>query len=465
VSGLRLGTAPGRWALTAAVLGSGVVLLDTTVVNVALPTVGRDLDAGFSGLQWTVNGYTLALAALLLLGGSLGDRYGRRRVFVVGTVWFGAASALCALAPSVELLVAARVLQGVGGALLTPGSLAVLQASFAPEDRGRAIGAWSALGALAAAAGPLLGGTLVELSWRLVFLVNVPVCAVVVAVALRHLPESRDPEAAPHLDVAGAAVGAAGLAALTYGLIDLGNGADRPVAVTALVGAAVLLTAFVVVERRSPAPMLPLGIFSSRQFAAANAVTFAVYAALGAVFLLLVVHLQVVAGFAPLAAGLSLLPVTACMLLLSPRAGALAGRTGPRLPMTVGPLLCAAGTVLLARTGADATWARDVLPGVLLFGVGLAAVVAPLTITVLAAAPDRHAGLASGVNNAVARTAGLLAVAVLPVVAGLTGADYEDPAQFAPGFRTAMLLAAGLLAVGGVLALLTVSDREVRGRG
>jgi EmrB/QacA subfamily drug resistance transporter len=403
----------------------------------------------------------LSLAALILLGGSLGDRFGRRRVFVVGTVWFGVASLLCGLAPDVGTLVAARVLQGVGGALLTPGSLSILQASFAREDRGRAIGAWSGLGAVAAAVGPFLGGLLVEVSWRLVFLLNLPLCAAVVVVALRHVPESRDEQAPDHVDVLGAALGALGLAGVTYALIGLGD--DLPGAVVAVtgLGGAAMLVAFVLVERRSPAPMLPLGIFRSRQFTAANLVTFAVYAAISGVFLLLVVHLQVVGGYSPLAAGVSLLPVTLLMLALSARSGALAARIGPRRPMTLGPLLCAGGTVLLSTVGPSPSYLREVLPGVLLFGAGLVTTVAPLTVTVLAAVEDRHAGLASGVNNAVARTAGLLAVAVLPVAAGITGADYTDPAAFQDGYRTALLLSAGLLAVGGALAALTVRDDVV----
>lgn len=460
---LRLASAQGRWVLTAAVLGSGVVLLDSTVVNVALPVLGRDLDADFAGLQWTVNGYLLSLAALILLGGSLGDRFGRRRLFVVGTVWFGVASLLCGLAPDVRTLVAARVLQGVGGALLTPGSLALLQSSFARADRGRAIGAWSGLGSVAAALGPLLGGLVVEVSWRWVFLLNVPLCAAVVLVALRHVPESRDPDAARSVDVAGAVLGALGLAGITYGLIALGE--DGP---TAVVGAAggggvLLLAAFVVVERRLREPLLPTGIFASRQFTAVNLVTFAVYAALSAFFLLVVVHLQVVAGYSPLASGIALVPVTLSMALLSSRSGALAARRGPRLQMTAGPLLMALAVLLLSRTGPGASYVVDVLPGVLLFGLGLATTVAPLTTTVLAAAPDRHAGLASGVNNAVARTAGLLAVAVIPVAAGIGGTDYQDAALFAPGFRTAAHLMAGLLVVGGLLAATTVRDEVGRG--
>jgi len=450
------GTARARWVLLAAVLGSGVALLDSTVVNVALPTLGRDLDASFADLQWTVNGYTLTLAAFILLGGSLGDRFGRRRIFVLGTIWFGVASLLCSLAPTVSTLVAARALQGIGGALLTPGSLALLSASFAGDDRGRAIGAWSGLGGVAAAIGPFLGGVLVQVSWRLVFLINLPLCAVVVAVALRHVPESNDPDMNPQLDLTGALLGALGLGSITYALVASGNdGASAAVLATGLAGL-VALAAFVVVERRSRHPMLPVDIFTESQFTSANAVTFAVYAALGAVFFLLVVHLQVVAGFSPLVSGTALLPVTLLMLALSSRSGALAARIGPRPQMTIGPLLCAGGALLLRRIGPGASYLLDVLPAVTLFGLGLATTVAPLTVTVLAAAADRHAGTASGVNNAVARTAGLLAVAVLPVASGLTGADHENAPAFAAGFRTAMLIAAGLLVAGSALAALTI---------
>ena len=451
-----MGEPRGRWVVAATVLGSGVALLDSTIVNVALPTIGRDLGADVAGLQWTVNGYVLTLAALILLGGSLGDRYGRRRVFVVGVLWFAVASLLCGLAPDVESLVAARLVQGVGGALLTPGSLALISASFRGEDRSRAIGAWSGLTGVAAALGPIVGGLLVEVSWRLVFLVNVPLCVLVVVVAQRHVPESRDEDAAPHLDVAGAVLGAGGLAGVTYALIAAGEaGATTSVLVSAVAGVAAL-AGFLAVEARSAHPMLPLDVFRSRQFSAANAVTFAVYAALGGLFLLLVVHLQTVVGYAPLAAGAALLPVTGAMLLLSPRSGALAARIGPRLQMTLGPLVCAGGVLLLRRTGPGASYVVDVLPGVVVFGLGLATTVAPLTAAVLGALPDRRSGLASGVNNAVARTGSLLAIAVLPVAAGIDGADYTDPERFAEGFRAAMLLTAGLLVLGGVLAVATI---------
>ncbi len=456
---VRLDEPAGRWVLLATVLGSGLALLDATVVNVALPRIGQELDAGLAGLQWTINGYTLTLAALILLGGSLGDRYGRRRVFMVGVAWFAVASLLCGLAPNTASLIAARALQGVGGALLTPGSLAILQASFAPADRSRAVGAWSGLGGVAGALGPFLGGWLVEaVSWRLVFLINVPLAVVILLVAARHVPESADPQAARRLDVLGAVLGAVGLAGLTYGLIGWPERGPDSVVLTALVAGVVGLGAFVLTERRSSHPMLPLEVFASRQFSAANGVTFAVYAALGGVFFFLVLHLQVVGGFSPIVAGTALFPVTALMLLLSSRAGALASRIGPRLPMTAGPLVCAAGLLLMLRIGTDPSYVTEVLPAVAVFGLGLSLTVAPLTATVLAAVSVRHAGVASGVNNAVARAAGLLAVAALPLVAGLSGDDYARPAALADGFQAAMLVCAVLLAVGGLLAFATIRN-------
>lgn len=451
---VRLKEPSGRWVLVAAVLGSGLAGIDATVVNVALPALGRDLNAGFSGLQWTINGYTLTLAALILLGGSLGDRYGRRRVFVVGVVWFALASALCALAPNIEVLIAARALQGIGGALLTPGSLAMISASFVPEDRAKAIGAWSGLGGIASAIGPFLGGYLVDgPGWRWIFLINLPLAVAVVLGAVRHVPESFDPGASRHVDVTGAVLGALGLGAVTDGLISWQDHglASLPVLVP-LVSGVVAMLAFGVREGTAQDPMLPLGIFASKLFSAANAVTFAVYAALGGVFFWLVLGLQVIVGFGPLEAGLSLLPMTVLMLLLSARAGALAAHVGPRWPMTVGPWLCAVAVALLTGLGPGSTYAADVLPPVVVFGLGLSLTVAPLTATVLAAVSDRHAGLASGVNNAVARVAGLLAVAVLPVVTGLSGDAYTSADQLAPTYRIALWCCAGMLAVGGLLA-------------
>jgi EmrB/QacA subfamily drug resistance transporter len=450
---LRMGTARGRWVLLTTVLGSGLVMIDGTVVNVALDRIGRDLGAGFAGLQWTVNAYTLALASLILLGGALGDRFGRRKVFLVGVAWFALASLLCGLAPDVGTLVAARALQGVGGALLTPGSLALISASFHGPDRAAAVGAWSGLGGIAGAIGPFLGGWLVEWTWRAVFLINLPLAVLVIVIAVRHVPESRDPDGATRgLDAPGTVLGAAGLGALTWGLT-----AGSWPGVTAGVAA---LVAFVLVERRSRHPLVPPALFADRVFSAANAVTLLLYGALGVVFLLLVLQLQVVAGFGPLAAGTALLPVTLVMLVFSARAGALAGRIGPRLPMTLGPLVSAGGLLLALRIGPGASWVLDVLPAVLVFGAGLALTVAPLTATVLDAAPDRFAGSASGVNNAVARAAGLLAVAVVPGLVGIAGADYTDPAAFAAGFRTAMMLAAGLLAAAAALSAVLIPGRR-----
>ena len=455
---VRLGEASGRWLLTATVLGSGVAFLDGTVVNVALPAIGRDLGADLAGLQWTITGYALTLAALILLGGSLGDRYGRRRVYLIGVVWFGIASLACALAPNIATLVGARLLQGIGGALMTPGSLAIIQASFAPADRAKAIGTWSGLAGVTTIIGPFVGGWLVdEFSWRWIFLINVPLCAAVVWITLRAVPESRDPSATGRPDTPGAVLGALGLAGLTYALIAAGDRADVViVAATGLLGVVSLL-AFVLVERRRRHPMLPPGIFASKQFTAANLVTLAVYAALSGASLFIAVQLQVGGGWTALQAGAALVPTTIVLLLLSTSAGALATRIGPRLPMTVGPIVCAVGTALLAISiDRTPSYVVDVLPGVLVFSLGLVLIVAPLTATVLAAVDDRHAGAASGVNNAVARTAGLLAIAVLPLAVGLSGDDYADPVAITAGFRTAMLICAGLLAAGGVIAAIGI---------
>ncbi|WP_407345193.1 DHA2 family efflux MFS transporter permease subunit [Pengzhenrongella phosphoraccumulans] len=457
MSFVRYGTPAGRWVLLATVLGSGMAFIDGTVVNIALPSIGAEFGADAAALQWTVNGYLLPLAAFILLGGSLGDRFGRRRVFVIGVAWFATASLLCGIAPNVAALIAARALQGIGGALLVPGSLAILQSSFHPDDRSRAIGSWSGLAGIAGAAGPFIGGWLVDVaSWRLVFLINVPLAIAVIAVAVRHVPESRDPDAARQIDVAGALTGAIGLALVTYGFTAWPErGATDPLVLGTLAVGALAMLGFVAIEARSPHPMLPLEVFRSRVFSAANVVTFVVYGAIGGLFFFLVITLQVVVGFSPLAAGLAPLPVTLLMLVLSARAGGLAQRIGPRIPMSVGPLVCAAGALLLAGIDAGSTYVADVLPGVVVFGLGLSLTVAPLTVTVLAAVADRHAGVASGVNNAVARAAGLVAVAVLPLAAGV-GTSLIDPVTLAPANRTSMLLCAGLLAAGGLLALATI---------
>lgn len=457
---LRLASRAGRWVLAVSVLGSAVAFLEATVVNVALPELGRDLDADVAGLQWTINGYLITLAALILLGGSLGDRYGRRRIFELGVVWFTVASLLCAVAPNVEVLTAARVVQGVGGALLTPASLAIIEASFHREDRAPAIGAWSALVGVGAAIGPLVGGYLVEaVSWRSIFLINVPLGAFVVWASRAHVPETRDPTVSGRLDLQGSVLATVGLAGLTFALIQTPEeGIGSPTVVAAIIVGLAGLAGFLGTERRAAHPMLPLAIFSSRQFTSANLVTFVVYAALGGVFFLLVVFLQVALGYSPVAAGAASLPVTALMLLLSARVGALAQRIGPRLPLTAGPLLIAAGMVLMSGIDIGDSYVGAILPAVTVFGLGLSLVVAPVTATVLAAADPRHAGVASGINNAVARTAGLVAVAVLPLIAGLSGGDYQDPQAIADGFRTGMLTSAALAVSGSVLAFATIRN-------
>jgi EmrB/QacA subfamily drug resistance transporter len=459
--GLRYGTATARWVLTAAILGSGVAGLDATVVGIALPAIGKEFGVGVDALQWVSTAYLLTLAGLLLLGGMLGDRLGRRRVFVVGVVWFGVASALCGVAPGALTLILARGLQGVGAALLTPGSLAILQASFAEEDRPRAIGAWSGLGGVATAIGPFLGGWLIAaVSWRLVFFINIPLCLAVVLISVRHVPESRAPGPHGPLDLAGAVLVTGGLTGLTYGLIEGPvRGWTAPAVLVPLAVGALLLAAVVPVERRAAEPLLPPLLFRSLQFSAANAVTFVVYAALGGVLFLLPVVLQQVSGYSPLLAGAALLPVTLIMLLLSSRSGALAARIGPRLQMSVGPVVIAAGLLLLLRIQVGGgRYVADVLPAMLVFGLGLAINVAPLTSTAMNAAPAEHAGVASAVNNDVARAAGLIAVAVLPVVSGITGESYLHPEQLAAGFRTAVLISAAACVLGGVLAALTIRN-------
>jgi EmrB/QacA subfamily drug resistance transporter len=466
---VRLGTATGRWVVLATVLGTGMAMLDMTAVNVALPSLGHQLDASLGGLQWVISGYTLALAALILLGGSLGDRLGRRRVFVTGVIWFALASALCGLAPVTGVLVAARVLQGVGGALLVPGSLAIIQASFVKPDRPRAIGAWSGLSGVASAVGPLLGGWLVvSAGWRWVFLVNLPIAALVAIVSLRKVPESSNGRAGRRFDVAGASLAATGLAAVTYALISGPAGAGQvTVAVAAVIGVGAAV-AFIVLERRrgrrasGPAPMLPLDIFASRQFGLINVITFCVYAAFGGELFLLVLDLQAASGFSALAAGAALLPVTGLMLVFSPRSAALAQRAGPRRPLAAGTLICAVALIMMIRIGVHASYLTDVLPAVVVFGIGLTLVVSPLTATVLASADVRHAGVASGVNNAVARAGSLIAVAGLPAVTGLAATGYHSPGRLTSGFHLAMIVCAGLLVASSLLAITMIDDRVLR---
>ena len=455
---LELHSRRGRTTLAATIVGSGMVFLDSTVVNVALPAIQRDLDTDLAGLQWVVTGYLLTLGALLLLGGALGDLRGRRRVFLAGLGVFTVSSILCAAAPTLAVLIAARVLQGVGGAMLVPQSLAIVTAAFRHEDRGAAIGAWSGLSGLSTAIGPFVGGSLVDaFSWRWAFLLNVPLAAVTWVLA-KSVPETRDADAAPHLDVPGALTVTLGLAGLVYALIE---GPERgfgslPVVIAGVAGVA-LLAAFVEIERRAAAPMVPLALFRSKRFTGANLTTFTVYAALGSGFFFVSLQLQTVLGYSALESGAAGLPVTALLATLSTRMGRLAQRIGPRLPMTVGPIVAAAGFLLLSRVDAGSSYWTGVFPGMVVFGLGLAITVAPLVGAVLMSVEERYTGTASGINNAVSRVAQLLAIALLPFAAGLAGVEVGTEA-FADGYARAALMTSALLTVGGVTAWLTVGE-------
>jgi EmrB/QacA subfamily drug resistance transporter len=444
---LRADSTQGRWVIIAAVLGSGVVFLDGTVVNVALPAISRDLHASVRGLQWVLDGYLVTLSALLLLGGSAGDSYGRRRVFVMGLAGFVAASVLCGVAPGVGFLIVARGLQGVAGAMLVPASLSIISSTFRAEDRGRAIGSWSGLAAVAGAAGPLVGGWLIDAaSWRLIFFLNVPVAAAAASIALRYVPETSDDEAGP-LDVSGAALVSAGIALVAYALIER----NAPAGLAGLAA----LAAFVAVEQRSDHPMLPLSLFASRQFSGANVTTFAVYGAMGAAMFLIVLRLQVTLGYSALEAGVSWLPFTGLMLTLSARVGELAQRIGPRLPMTVGPLTSACGLSLFSRLEPGNHYVTAVFPAVVLFGLGMTITVSPLTSAVLAAVDQRRSGVASGVNNAVARLAGLLGIAVIPALAGID--SHGDIARsLDSGYPAALRISAAACATGALISWLFV---------
>jgi EmrB/QacA subfamily drug resistance transporter len=448
---IELQSRQGRLTIATVILGSGIAFLDGTVVNIALRTIGTDLDAGVATLQWVLNGYLLSLASLILVGGALGDRLGRRRVYLAGVAGFAVTSGLCALAQSAEQLVVFRVLQGVAAALLTPGSLAIIESGFRQEDRASAIGTWAGMSGVASAVGPLVGGFLLEHgSWRWIFALNVPLCVAVLYLG-RFVPESCDrKERGSRFDYGGAVAGVLALGGLTS-VLTFWRAWSPLTTVASAALTVVLMVAFVVLERR-PHAMAPVALFASRVFSAANVMTFLVYGALGAVIFLLVLQLQVSSGYGPLAAGLATLPITVAMLLFSSRSAAVAARTGPRLPMTVGPLVCAAGVVLLSSVGRNASYVVQVLPGMLLFAAGLTMLVAPLTAAVLRAAPDEHAGVASGINNAVARAGSLLAVAALPAAVGLTGEDYRDPVRLTEGFRSGQLLCAVTLALGGIVS-------------
>lgn len=492
-----------RLTLLACVLGSGIVFLDQTVVNVALPAIREDLDTGLAAQQWVVEAYLLTLGALLLVGGSLGDVLGRRRVFSVGLAAFGATSLLCALAPSDELLIVARGLQGIAGALLVPSNLALITAVFPASERGAAIGTWTAWTGIAMVVGPLGGGLLVDLvSWRWIFAINVPLVAFTLWLVAAGVPESRDEEAPRRLDYLGAVLCALGLAGPVFALVEQPlYGWGDPLVWGPLLAGLALLAAFLAHEGRSDHPMLPLAIFRSRNFAVGNAATLSIYGGLAVAAFFITIFLQQVAGWSAVAAGLSLLPVTAVMWVLSRRFGALADRVGPRALMGFGPLVAALGFLWLSDLGAEVSYLTDVLPGVLLFGLGLSATVAPLTATVLGAVAQHHAGVASGANNAIARVASLLAIAAVGAVVAaqyggaldegtrdlrlsggeraalsevrerpLSGAAEGAPRLDAPvreasvtGYGWGLRVGAGLLALGGVISLVGIVNPP-RGR-
>ena len=459
---LRLGTARGRGVLATTVLGSGMVFLDATIVNVAAAHIGSDLNATFTQLQWVLNAYLLTLASLILLGGSLGDRYGRRKIFLLGTVWFAAASLLCALAPDIETLIAARALQGVGGAMLTPGSLAILSATFAAEDRAAAVGAWSGLAGVSTALGPLIGGWLVQdVSWRWAFAINLPLAIAVVVLGLRCVPETRAHDPVRHFDVAGTVLIAGALGLVTYGTSTAAAQGWSRTAVGALLAGAVMAVLFGARESRAAEPVVPLRLFADRTFSATNVMTLLTYAALGTVLFLFVLNLQVVAGYGALAAGLSGLPITLMLLLLSARSGRLATRIGPRPQLIAGPLIAATGLLLLLPIDQTHTeYLRYVLPGIAVFGLGLATLVAPLTSTVMSSAPTDLLGVASGVNNSISRIGSLLAVAVIPAVAGLHGENYREVPVMVHGYRVGMICCIGLLVLAAAVVALTIRERR-----
>jgi EmrB/QacA subfamily drug resistance transporter len=444
--------------LVATILGSGIALLDATVVNVALPAIENDLGGGLAGQQWVVNAYLLTLGSLILVGGSLGDIYGERRIFALGVGLFGLASLFCALAPNIELLVAARAIQGATSALLTPASLALIAITYSDaKERGAAIGTWTAWGGIATVIGPLAGGWILDVtSWRWIFAINVPFVLVTLALIwLAVAPDETRSGPKRRLDLVGALLTALGLAAPVFALTEQPQrGWIDPLVIGGLVAGAVLLTAFVLWERHHSDPMLPLELFRRRNFTVANIETLLVYAGLSSLFFFLTIFLQQVAGWSPLESGLAGLPVTVLLFVLSRFTGRLSARFGPRLFMGAGPLVAAVGVLLLARVDTDVSYVWDVLPAMVLFGVGLALTVAPLTTTVMSDAHRGDSGIASGVNNAVARVAGLFGIAAVGVaVAGRSGAELD-----LAGYRIGMVLTAILVAAGGVVGFLGIRN-------
>jgi EmrB/QacA subfamily drug resistance transporter len=453
-----------RFTLVAAILGSGVAAIDGTIVNVALPAIQNDLGGGLQAQQWISNAYLLTLSSLILIGGSLGDIYGRRRVFAIGVGSFGVLSLACAAAPNVDTLIAARAAQGVAGALLTPSSLAIIAAAFSERERGAAIGSWTAWGGIAIIVGPLAGGVIVDqASWRWIFAINVPLVVVTLMLVREAVPDA--PTVPRRVDVLGAALCAIGLAGIVFGLIEQPRfGWGSPAIILSLLGGFAALAAFIAFERRAAHPMLRLDLFKRRNFAIANLQTLTIYAGLSVLFFFLFIFLQQVAGYSALRASLTTIPSTLIMFALSRRFGALADRFGPRFFLAAGPLIAAAGVLMFLRLGMQTSYLTDLLPGLVVFSLGLSMTVAPLTATVLADADESDAGIASAINNAIARVAGLIGISAIGAIVAtrLTGDAFAPNQASVDAFRLAILICGVLVASGGVVAAFGIENPKRR---